>query len=224
MVSYIRQTGIFNPDNQRLNIHIIGCGSTGSFIALNLAKLGFNNIACYDFDLVEEHNIPNQFYRLSDINKLKVDALYEIIKDFTGTEINPVPKKITEEYSLIDFVDLNSLVILCTDNMESRKLIYEQIKDLPIGLIDTRLGGEGYQIYYIDLTNEEQKKTYEECLNAETVEAPCGQKAVIYTILSIASETCRIIKNIDQNKPVPTILKREMNNYKFLNNLEENGN
>jgi len=224
MVSYIRQVGIFNPDNQRLNIHIIGCGSTGSFIALNLAKLGFNNIACYDFDLVEEHNIPNQFYRLSDINKLKVDALYEIIKDFTGTEINPVPKKITEEYSLIDFVDLNSLVILCTDNMESRKLIYEQLKDLPIGLIDTRLGGEGYQIYYIDLTNEEQKKTYEECLNAETVEAACGQKAIIYTILSIVSETCNLIKRLDKGENIPNVIKRQMQTYKILNNLEENGN
>ena len=43
-------------------IHIIGCGATGSWVALMLAKMGISNITCWDFDKVEEHNLPNQFF------------------------------------------------------------------------------------------------------------------------------------------------------------------
>ena len=32
-------------------------------------------------------NIPNQFFRVGDVGKFKVDALKEIIKDFTGVDI-----------------------------------------------------------------------------------------------------------------------------------------
>ena len=40
---YHKQTGIWNPSEQRLSITLIGCGSGGSFIALTLAKLGFSD-------------------------------------------------------------------------------------------------------------------------------------------------------------------------------------
>ena len=71
-MKFTRQERIFNPNNQLSKITIIGVGCTGSFITLNLAKLGFNNINIIDFDKVEEENIPNQFYREKDIGKPKV--------------------------------------------------------------------------------------------------------------------------------------------------------
>lgn len=218
MVDFINQTGIFNPENQKLNIHIIGVGCTGSFIALNLAKLGFEKIKVTDFDKVEEHNIPNQFYRLEDVGKFKVIALKEIIKDFADVEIETENIKIDEDYEF-DF-DMNSLIIICVDNMESRKLIYEKLKDIPIKLIDTRMGGEGYQIYTINLLNEEEKVIYEKILIERTKDTICGEKSVIYTILSIASETCNIVKKIDKEEQYPKILKREMKTYHILNDLK----
>jgi molybdopterin/thiamine biosynthesis adenylyltransferase len=219
-MEYTRQHDIFNPEEQKLKIQLIGCGSTGSFIALTLAKMGINNISVYDFDKVEAHNIPNQFYRLQDIGNLKVEALKDIIKDFTGIEISINAVKI-EEGNMPLVLDLDTIIILAVDNMEIRKVIYNSIKEYPVKLIDTRMGGEGYQIYNIDLSNENQERIYEACLNAEIVEAPCGQKAIIYTILSIASEVCNLIKRIDKGEIVPQVIKRQMANYKILNNLEE---
>lgn len=213
-INFSRQEQIFNPNEQKTNIIVVGCGSTGSFITLNLAKLGFNSISVIDFDKVEGHNIPNQFYRIKDIDKLKVDALKEIVKEFTDIEINTINQKIDENYNFD--VDLNTLFIFCLDNIETRKTIYEKIKDFPIKLIDTRLGGEGYQIYSVDLENEEEKKVYEENLKGETADAPCGQKSVIYTILSIASETAQIVKQIDKGEQNFKTIKREMKNLKIL--------
>lgn len=216
-MDFTRQKEIFNPEEQELNIFIVGAGSTGSFIALTLAKLGFENINVIDFDKVEAHNIPNQFYRSEDIGEHKVVALQNIIEDFTGLEIGVFDEKINEK-SELDYLDLDSLVVLCVDNMKTRKIIYEKIKDYPIKLIDTRFGGEGYQIYSIDLEKEEDKEFYEKTLKSEIKEAPCGEKSVIYTILSLASECSNIVKKMDKKENYPRTLKRELKTYTILQN------
>ena len=56
-------------------VHIIGCGAIGSHIAEQLARLDIKNIHLWDFDTVSAHNIANQYYRNSDINTPKVEAL-----------------------------------------------------------------------------------------------------------------------------------------------------
>ena len=216
-MEFTRQKNIFNPEEQNSKILILGVGSTGSFIALTLAKMGFNDITILDFDKIEKHNIPNQFYRINDIDKLKVNALKDIIKSFSNTNVKIENVKIDKNYNFD--LDLNSIVVFCFDNMPIRKLVYNKIKDYPIKLIDTRMGGEGYQIYSIDLDDEEEKKFYEERLKATTKETVCGEKSIIYTILSLASETCQIVKNIDKKQEYPKILKREMKNYTILNDL-----
>lgn len=216
-MDFRRQKQIFNPEEQKLNIFIVGAGSTGSFIALTLAKLGFENINVIDYDKVEKHNIPNQFYRSQDIDEHKVVALQNIIEDFTDVEIGVFDEKINEK-SELDYLDLNSLVVLCVDNIKTRKLIYNKIKEMPVKLIDTRFGGEGYQIYSIDLSKEEDKKFYEKTLISEIKSAPCGEKSVIYTILSLASECCNIIKKMDKRENYPRTLKRELKTYTILQN------
>ena len=217
-MDFSRQKTLFNPKEQKLKIFIIGAGSTGSFITLTLAKLGFENIKVIDYDKVEEHNIPNQFYTLKDVGVLKTTALKEMVKNFTGTQIEIENVKINDTYEFD--LELDSLIILCVDNMKARKIVYEKIKDFPIKLIDTRMGGEGYQIYTINLENDDEKKEYEKRLKMRTKDAPCGEKATIFTVLSIASETCQIVKNIDKEEPFPKTLKREMNNYHFLTDLK----
>ena len=217
-MEFTRQTQIFDPSKQSSKIIVIGAGSTGSFITLTLAKLGFNDIKVLDFDKVEAHNIPNQFYRMSDMGKDKVTALQEMVLDFTGTEIDVENVKVDKDYEFD--LDLNTILVFCVDNMEARKLIYEKVKDFPIKIVDTRMGGAGFQIYSINLESEEEKKAYEKRLDMKTKDTGCGAKATIYTVLSIASETSNIIKMIDKNEAYPPILKREMTGYAFIGGLE----
>ncbi len=74
----------FKPDMLEGRIHIIGCGAIGSTLAENLVRFGITKITLYDFDTVEPHNIANQMFRATDIGKLKVDAVADLL-----CEINP---------------------------------------------------------------------------------------------------------------------------------------
>ena len=213
-MDFTSQNSIYNPENQKLKIIVIGGGSTGSFLSLTLAKMGLSQIKVIDFDKIEDKNIPNQFYRIGDIGKFKVDALKEIIKDFTGTEIQIENIKVDENYNFD--LDLNTLFIFCLDNMEGRKLIYEKIKDFPIKLIDTRFGSEGFSVHTLDLSDEEEKAKYEKSLDLTPLDTPCGEKGVIYSILSLASEVCNIVKKIDQSEDSVKLLRREMKTYRFI--------
>lgn len=215
-IDFMRQASFFNPKDQKFEFIIIGAGSTGSFITLNLAKMGFSRISAYDFDKVEPHNIPNQFYRTQDINKPKVESLYLIVKEFTGVEIIPVNEEVTKDTKFN--IGLNTIFILCLDSLAVRKLVFNLIKDFPITLIDTRMGGEGYSIQVVNLESDEDKEEYTKTLETKALDLPCGQKAIIYNILSLASETVNIIKKMHQNQPYPKILRREMATYRIINN------
>lgn len=221
---YARQLGFFNPENQRFNIHIFGVGAGGSFLALTLSKLGFKDITIYDFDKVSIENIPNQFYRFQDIDKFKVDALSEIVKDFSNIEVNKVNIEITKENVqevLYSHLNSNSLVILAFDTLEGRKLIYNECKGICMNLIDCRMGGLGYEIYCIDLTNESECSAYEKTLLKETKDLPCGMQSVIFTILSIASEVSNIIVKMENKLVYPKVLKRDLSSYLILADLNK---
>lgn len=213
-MDFIRQTRIFNPEECNMKIIVLGAGSTGSFTAFTLAKMGVKNIEVIDFDIVEKHNIPNQYYRLQDVGKLKVEALKEIIKEFTGTEINTIVQEIDKDTTFD--ADLNTIIINCLDNIETRKIVSNILNDLPIKMIDTRFGGEGYSIHLVDFSDEESIKQYNKSLEVEIKETGCGEKAIIYTINSLASEVCNIIKKIQKSEEVPKILRRELKTYRFI--------
>lgn len=114
----------FNPCEHDDAINIIGCGSVGSTIAENIARLGVRKIVLWDFDKVEPHNIANQMFTDKDIGKEKVEAVKDMI-----VAINP---------DLTDGVEIKSrgwngellsgYVFLCVDNIETRRQIVESNK------------------------------------------------------------------------------------------------
>lgn len=213
-MEFLKQKNIFNPEKHNVNVIVIGVGSTGSFTALTLAKMGVQNIKVIDFDEIEAHNIPNQFYRLSDVGKLKVEALKEIIKDFTGIDIITENIEIGEDYEFE--LDMNTIIISCVDNIEARKLIVDKLDEQPIKFIDTRFGGEGFSIHVTDMSNEEQVKVIKDSLDLPVKETTCGSKGIIYTINSLASEVANIVKKMLKNESYPLILRRELKTYRFI--------
>src|SRR3989344_5433153 len=111
-IDFWRQLDIFSPDKFKTPITVIGAGATGSYIVWLLAKMGCRDITVYDFDKVENHNLPNQIYSPSSVGKKKVDALAETILSATGVKIKTVPKK-------FDFSQLRGIVFVLTDTMAS---------------------------------------------------------------------------------------------------------
>ena len=84
-------------------VMIGGIGATGSQAAVTLARIGIGRIIIVDRDILEEHNIGNQVYRKNQVGKSKVEALREIIREISDTEIVGLRASIQE----IDFDRFN---------------------------------------------------------------------------------------------------------------------
>ena len=217
-VDYLRQLDIFNPIKQKYRIVVLGAGSLGSFITLNIAKLGFNNIEVWDYDRVDDINIPNQFYRLKDIGKFKVDALKEIVKEFTDVDIKIKNEELTQKTKL--YLDLNNIYILTFDTLKARRLVFEILKDVSCKVIDVRAGGEEFNIQVINTMRYDNIKKWDDSFNITPTDLPCSAKSIIYTNLIIAGEVCNLVKKINNDDKYPTKLIRHTKGYDIINNLK----
>jgi len=172
-------------------IIIIGVGSIGSFTALSLAKMGVGKLILYDDDTVDGHNLPNQFFKVNDMGKLKVQAVAENVLEMMNTNILLNGNKFKEQ-------KLEGLVISAVDSMKTRKEIWQRVKFNPnIDLyIDGRMGGQVFRIYSIRPTDPDGIKIYEENLydDEEATQERCTDKAIIYNVLGVSSLICNNVK------------------------------
>jgi threonine dehydrogenase-like Zn-dependent dehydrogenase len=114
----------FDPNSVNGKCHIIGCGSVGSTIAENLARLGVTKFVLYDFDVVEPHNLANQMFTARDIKTPKVEAVKRII-----TDINPEAEcSIELQPGGYAGQKLSGYVFLAVDNIDLRREICEKNK------------------------------------------------------------------------------------------------
>lgn len=181
-IDYKRQNSIISPadfNNEGMRIDVIGVGATGSYVVLQLAKMGLFNIHVWDADVVEGHNLPNQLYGLQDIGKPKVEALKQIVKSLTDVDIITHQEFVTAETK-----GLGNIVFLLTDSMSSRKEIYENcLKYNPLTrlCIETRLAATQGRIYAFDPTDMVMQEMWEETLysDVEAEVSECGTTIVM---------------------------------------------
>ena len=78
---YSRTKGLIELDLlAKRRVLIIGLGSGGGAIAVQLARTGIGHFVLADFDRVELHNLSRHVCSLNDLGRLKTDALYDAIK------------------------------------------------------------------------------------------------------------------------------------------------
>jgi len=187
VVDYWRQLDLFSPEKfGDKPVHIVGCGATGSWIAYQLAKMGVSNLHLWDFDEVENHNLPNQIFRLKDVGRSKVEALAEIIKEATGI----VPTSHNEP--VVGGTKLSGIVFLLVDSMDARKDIWNgSIKfklDVEL-MIETRMAIDNGRVYAIRSSNPGDIKLWEGTLYSddEAEESACSNRSIAPTVGYIAS-------------------------------------
>lgn len=188
-----RQLDIIPIDILGEPITIIGAGAIGSFTALTLAKMGFADITVYDHDNIEIENLNCQFYRHSDIGKLKAEALRELVHDFTGIEIETHPVKYEGGM-------FKGIVISAVDSMAVRQLIWDEHKEFSMGtrlIIDPRMGAEDALCYAMIPTKLKDIESYEKTLYSddEAIFERCTSKATIYTALALSSHVTKVVKD-----------------------------
>jgi len=146
-----RHSEVINPSKHKRRVHIVGVGATGSALAYELGKIGWDDLVYYDDDQIESHNIGNQRFARSQTGMKKVDATTEMLKWFMGDEINPVgyDRRIEKEGDFEFSGQGDDIVFVLTDTIESRLNIVELCSDsAEVSLIvETRMGVGQWEVY-----------------------------------------------------------------------------
>lgn len=173
----MRQRDIFDPSTlDAPAIHVIGCGTIGSWTAFMLFKLGITKAHLWDFDIVEVLNIPSQLYTTNNVGLLKVEALGKM----TGFEQHDTAFWYEEKFA-------NDIFIMCVDSLVARREILAMLPP-HVTVIDGRMGGEGYQVHVG---------------TADSIEIPefgsedkCTAKGIVYVSAGVASHIVAAVKRI----------------------------
>ena len=135
---YSRSKGILEVNIlESKRVMIIGLGSFGSQIAIELAKAGVGSFSLFDFDRVELHNLARHTCTIKDLGRLKTDAIYDaIIGKNPYAHVEKFPIDINEDLGLLNAEIAKSDIVICaTDNNRSRFNISEAlVKQQKIGI------------------------------------------------------------------------------------------
>jgi hypothetical protein len=197
---YLRQLDIADPSKFKDKpITVVGAGGIGAATVIALAKTGFENITVYDFDTIEEHNLPNQLLPMYTFNQAtggyesylgccKVGALANLTEELTGVDITDIPLRYTDQ-------PLGEIVISAVDSLEARRQIWEQVTQSMDTLfyLDGRMAITSMDLYAIDMLNEEAVAKYEPTLDGKPEELPCTARATTFNSFIIAGHLVALL-------------------------------
>lgn len=200
----LRQLDIIPMEALEIPITVIGAGAVGSHVVKALAQMGFEDITVFDDDVVSEENLNAQGYPIAAIGKAKTQALCEIVEEYTSERIICAPIRYAAGV-------LPGIVISAVDNMESRRLIWENHAGKALGtiaVIDPRMGAETALLYVMDPMSPLDQTSYEKTLHTdeESVKEPCTAKATIYTALLLSGLVCKAVKDIALGLPYTRVV------------------
>lgn len=136
---------------QKRGAIILGCGSVGSLVAMELARAGVGYFLLADPDIVEYHNICRHQCGIEDVGDLKINALERKlqsinpnvhIEKFEGI-IQNLPKAMLDDFC----VEGDTIFVGCADNRAAdvyanRISIYYSAYFISIGFWERAYAGE----------------------------------------------------------------------------------
>lgn len=170
--------------------------------------MGADKLTVYDFDVIEEHNFPNQLLPeilsgTTTIGMPKVVALQALVLAMTSVKITAKNERYTHQ-------ELNGIVISAVDSMTVRMQIFEKIKRNPsVDLfIDGRMSATNFQVYaQLPFKTELWEKSW--FMDGDGDQTPCTAKTIIYNTMGIASEIANIIKLFINDEKYPLFIEKD---------------
>jgi molybdopterin/thiamine biosynthesis adenylyltransferase len=207
MIDLNKHLEFFNPFDIKDDIHIIGVGAVGSFVALQLAKLGLSRINIWDFDTVDEHNITNQVYGVKDIGRLKTDAMKDhILGQNPDCDVITHGKYENQPLSGYIFMEVDSVELrhrIAEDNMFNRMIKY---------IFDGRIGLSSGQVISVDWQDNDAIENYLKLCDfkdsdADVAVSACGMTlSVSPSVFITAAEVVAMFINVAKNNRPATIV------------------
>jgi len=224
MPDYSGQTDIFDPRKFAWPINVVGCGGIGSNLILPLAKMGIPELHLWDPDEVEDHNIPSQLYRPSDIGAKKVDIAKQILESFeVDTTI------VTHAEAVCANTQLEGVVISGVDSMRARQAIWEAVKAnfvaIPL-LMDGRIGGEQLELITLSPSDFDAVNAYEHddlFDDEDALPLPCAARTTVFTPMVLGGLMLANLAHFAKGQPTRLRTIIQLNTMRFISiEKEEN--
>ena len=209
-MNHIRQLDLANPARfAKENVLIVGAGGIGAASAVCMAKVGFQLLTMMDFDMIEDHNIPNQFLPRK-LGQPKIDGLHELMHVLIPEEqehgFSYYEARLDEDTDISPY----TVIVSAVDSMNVRQLLWEKTLEEADGafiFVDARMGMDTMQLFLVDLLNDDAIDFYYETLfpEEEAEEVPCTSKATMYLSMVIAGMMTNAMTKYFMGKPVPTM-------------------
>ena len=135
---YSRQKDIVPPDRlAEIQVTVVGVGAIGRQVALQLAAMGVPRLQLVDFDIVEESNLASQGFLEEDLGWKKVDAVATLCNQINSkTQIERVTDRFRRS------MNIGNVLFCCVDKIDTRRLIWEAVKDTIVFFADGRMSAE----------------------------------------------------------------------------------
>jgi molybdopterin/thiamine biosynthesis adenylyltransferase len=155
---FSRNKGILESDVMtQKRVIVLGCGSVGSLVALELARTGVKHFILVDTDIMEYHNICRHQCGIEDVGDYKVYALKRKVLNINPSAevttfegiVQNLPKDTLDSFCVAE----NTIFIGCADNriadVYTNKIsIYYKAAFISIGFWERAFAGEiFYHIY-----------------------------------------------------------------------------
>jgi molybdopterin/thiamine biosynthesis adenylyltransferase len=165
---------------------IIGVGAVGRQVAIQLAAVGINRMTLIDHDTVGVENLAPQAYWPKDIGHFKVEATTELCRNIhPQCVIDPVAERFRRSMlkSLAAFTepDLQPIVFACVDSIETRRMIWDTVKNTTAFFVDGRMSAEVIRVLASDRPPTESYYPTTLFSSAEAYAGSCTAKSTVYT-------------------------------------------
>jgi sulfur carrier protein ThiS adenylyltransferase len=172
----VRQREIIPPDRLgEVRATVIGVGSVGRQVALQLAAIGVPWLQLIDLDTVGMENLACQGYFEEDLGRPKVHATAELCH-----RLNPRLELHTIERRFQRRSAVGNSVFCCVDAIATRKLIWESVRDQVEFFADGRMTAEILRV--IIACDPSSRAHYPTTLfdAAEAHQGSCTSKSTIF--------------------------------------------
>ncbi|MFC1675530.1 ThiF family adenylyltransferase [Planctomycetota bacterium] len=154
---------------------VIGVGAIGRQVAIQLTAIGVLVLQLVDFDTVEISNLASQGYLQKNLERPKVDATAEFVREINyDLHVEVVLDRFKRT------TPVGNCIFCCVDSIVTRKLIWDAVKDNVNFFVDGRMSAEVLRV--ITACDEKSREYYPETLfTAEQAHTgPCTAKTTIY--------------------------------------------
>lgn len=182
---FSRYSGIIPPEKLKdAHVTIVGVGAVGRQAALMLAHVGVGGMSICDPDKVSYENMGAQGYRMDQVDKHKVEALYG---DLKGSNPEMLVWLHGERFGEHDVTD--KYVFCCVDCMEARKAIFAASAEKAARLfIESRMGAEGGIVHAFEPKDTEACRAWERSWypSDKAVQERCSERTTLYGATMVA--------------------------------------